>query len=199
MLKRMNAAVSNYTGKAVTEFEELEDIAKKKMQVLEFYLKITAGVSASSGQERFHSESSLVIDDVDRNEDKKCKKGHCLTAFQTPKFKFYCEECQKLFPMGTTLYGCRQCDYELCEACVKPQSTEMTRLDSSRRKASQETSMNPIVESQPQPPPPRLPPPLPPPNVPEPWTAIYNTEYKAYYFNNTITGETTWEEPKKMN
>ncbi|GMH90082.1 hypothetical protein TL16_g11659 [Triparma laevis f. inornata] len=73
---------------------------------------------------------SLEDEFIDEDEDhpqldhklqKKCKKGHSLTSFQTLKPNFYCDECQNPLPVGTTLYGCRQCDYDLCEGCVKPQ------------------------------------------------------------------------------
>ena len=32
--------------------------------------------------------------------------------------KFNCDVCGKSFPVGTTLHGCRTCDWDACEDCV---------------------------------------------------------------------------------
>ena len=48
----------------------------------------------------------------------KCPEGHDLMAFETPEEGYLCSVCECEFSMGTTLYGCRPCDYDLCRDCV---------------------------------------------------------------------------------
>jgi hypothetical protein len=48
---------------------------------------------------------------------------------------------------------------------------------------------------------PEPPPPPPPPNPPSPplkasWSKFYDVTYNSYYYNNAITGESTWERPE---
>jgi hypothetical protein len=47
-----------------------------------------------------------------------CPTDHKLVQFQTTHGKFYCDDCKAKVKQGTTLFGCRQCDYDLCEVCV---------------------------------------------------------------------------------
>ena len=56
-----------------------------------------------------------------------CPKGCGLTEFQTPHPRYSCDGCykrtgvKKQLPTGTTMYGCRPCNYDLCEDCIFPQ------------------------------------------------------------------------------
>mmetsp|Transcript_77556 Transcript_77556/g.141951 ORF Transcript_77556/g.141951 Transcript_77556/m.141951 type:complete len:1353 (-) Transcript_77556:110-4168(-) len=47
-----------------------------------------------------------------------CPAGHELEQFVSDG-KHLCDKCQFKFPEGTTLYGCRQCDFDACCGCVK--------------------------------------------------------------------------------
>jgi hypothetical protein len=47
-----------------------------------------------------------------------CPADHKLVQFQTTHGKFYCDDCKAKVKQGTTLFGCRKCDYDLCEVCV---------------------------------------------------------------------------------
>jgi hypothetical protein len=48
-----------------------------------------------------------------------CPKGNTLTRFDTPHEYFVCDGCDKgTLPKGTTMYGCRSCNYDLCEKCI---------------------------------------------------------------------------------
>jgi len=44
------------------------------------------------------------------------KEQH-LIAFQTSHDGFGCDECEKRVTSGTTLYGCRSCDFDMCGDC----------------------------------------------------------------------------------
>ena len=46
-----------------------------------------------------------------------CPSGHGLTQFSTPNSGFDCDLCDAQMPEGATLYGCRQCDYDVCALC----------------------------------------------------------------------------------
>lgn len=48
----------------------------------------------------------------------KCPEGHKLSLFQTPEADWYCNRCNAAFPKGTLLYGCRTCEYDLCQSCI---------------------------------------------------------------------------------
>lgn len=43
--------------------------------------------------------------------------SHGMRLFQTPDEVFICDKCEKMFPQDTTMYGCRACDYDLCQPC----------------------------------------------------------------------------------
>ena len=48
----------------------------------------------------------------------KCPEGHDLIPFESEEDDFLCSVCECEFPMGTVLYGCRACDYDLCRECL---------------------------------------------------------------------------------
>lgn len=45
-----------------------------------------------------------------------CSKGHKLTQFSTDE-DYSCYLCGKDFPQGTEMYGCRTCDWDICDNC----------------------------------------------------------------------------------
>eukprot|EP00663_Eupelagonemidae_sp_cell21sb_P004447 gene4447-5805_t len=47
-----------------------------------------------------------------------CTQGHPLAAFEVPDTDWYCSECEQDQKQGTTMYGCNECEYDLCEACA---------------------------------------------------------------------------------
>ena len=58
---------------------------------------------------------SKVIPEID------CEKKHGLTQFSTPFSDWTCNLCgdNKIFNEGSTLFGCRLCDYDVCPTCIK--------------------------------------------------------------------------------
>mmetsp|Transcript_79744 Transcript_79744/g.145780 ORF Transcript_79744/g.145780 Transcript_79744/m.145780 type:complete len:309 (-) Transcript_79744:135-1061(-) len=47
-----------------------------------------------------------------------CPEGHQLAKEQTDSDGWSCSECHTEFPQGATLYGCRDCDYDVCRECI---------------------------------------------------------------------------------
>jgi hypothetical protein len=49
---------------------------------------------------------------------KTCPAGHALSMFHTPHDEFFCELCgdDQYLPAGARLFGCRECDWDACEA-----------------------------------------------------------------------------------
>lgn len=46
-----------------------------------------------------------------------CPGGHTLNSFQTPRSGFSCDQCQRSCPADSSMYGCRECDFDLCPTC----------------------------------------------------------------------------------
>lgn len=55
----------------------------------------------------------------ERSEIRLCQGGHDLNPFPTEEDDWSCSICEKDFPEGTTLYGCRTCDFDVCGECLK--------------------------------------------------------------------------------
>ncbi|EKX35682.1 hypothetical protein GUITHDRAFT_118173 [Guillardia theta CCMP2712] len=50
---------------------------------------------------------------------KACPNGHPLTFFLTPHDEFFCDAHEsQSFPKGTSMFGCRVCDWDACEQCT---------------------------------------------------------------------------------
>eukprot|EP01083_Nonionella_stella_P105131 302232_1 len=49
-----------------------------------------------------------------------CPGAHGLTNFQTPESGYGCNICGNRFPIHTSMFGCRTCNYDLCVTCFKP-------------------------------------------------------------------------------
>ena len=59
-----------------------------------------------------------------------CAEGHGLKRFRTPEPGWYCSKCRQLFEggsaedyeafdRGTIMYGCRECDFDVCVVCFQ--------------------------------------------------------------------------------
>eukprot|EP00929_Paragymnodinium_shiwhaense_P012282 TRINITY_DN11914_c0_g1_i1.p1 TRINITY_DN11914_c0_g1~~TRINITY_DN11914_c0_g1_i1.p1 ORF type:complete len:670 (+),score=123.40 TRINITY_DN11914_c0_g1_i1:90-2099(+) len=46
-----------------------------------------------------------------------CPRGHSLRAWSTPTEGFGCDRCGEDMPQGTQLWGCRLCNWDVCESC----------------------------------------------------------------------------------
>ena len=54
-----------------------------------------------------------------------CHEGHPLEVMQTDEDDYFCNECDQPFPAGTTLHGCSECDWDICQACLASSETMM--------------------------------------------------------------------------
>jgi hypothetical protein len=53
---------------------------------------------------------------------KEIERGPCrcdLVVFQTEHTGYGCDGCDMSVPQGTTLHGCRECDFDLCSPCAE--------------------------------------------------------------------------------
>eukprot|EP01084_Bolivina_argentea_P145071 254381_1 len=48
---------------------------------------------------------------------KTCPNKHVLKKFKTPRETFLCDGCDTKCALNTILFGCRECNYDLCEMC----------------------------------------------------------------------------------
>lgn len=46
-----------------------------------------------------------------------CPLGHALEAFQTSAEGWSCSVCARVLEKNNTLYGCRPCDFDVCDQC----------------------------------------------------------------------------------
>jgi hypothetical protein len=66
-----------------------------------------------------------------------CPKGHCLQQFQTTHARYTCDggdgcpDKGSQYPVGTTLNGCRICNFDFCSQCIIPE-------ERSKREAEEE-------------------------------------------------------------
>jgi len=67
---------------------------------------------------------------------KTCPEGHALQVFRTPHDEFFCELCgdDRYLPVGSMLFGCRECDWDACE--------EHTHADVRKGELAREQQMN---------------------------------------------------------
>jgi len=56
---------------------------------------------------------------------------HGLNEFQTPHNGFTCDKCDSKQELGTTMWGCRLCNYDLCAAChqAKPSEEKLEEVE----------------------------------------------------------------------
>merc|ERR1712217_583357 len=47
----------------------------------------------------------------------RCPNGHSLERFVAPHDSFVCDACDKTQAKGGILWGCRQCNFDLCTPC----------------------------------------------------------------------------------
>ena len=50
-------------------------------------------------------------------EDPKCPGDHALKSLKIPNH-CQCDKCGKNLPKGSTMYGCRICNFDLCPNCT---------------------------------------------------------------------------------
>ena len=66
--------------------------------------------------------SACTAGDNDSNE-LQCPGNHGLKEFNTSEYKqftyFNCDICQTKHNKNTIMFGCRICDYDLCQSCMQ--------------------------------------------------------------------------------
>ena len=108
----------------LSQFEtQLSD--EKRKEFTEYILK-NCGLDTNGGS--IHLKS-LTAESISTNNggggnykdtDQKCSAGHGLIRFKTPRDGFGCDICgSQSVPTDTVMYGCRECNYDICISCEK--------------------------------------------------------------------------------
>lgn len=53
-----------------------------------------------------------------------CPQGHGLARFITSHASFCCDVCRVYQPIGSAMWGCRRCDFDVCEARCRSKGTQ---------------------------------------------------------------------------
>ena len=74
---------------------------------------------AGGGQPDEFVVSAMERERHHRHGSQTCPSGHGLREFRTPNGSFGCDLCGHpgQFPRGTTMWGCRECNHDVCRAC----------------------------------------------------------------------------------
>jgi len=70
----------------------------------------------------------LTTDGSARNKEHTCPSGHVLKRHAAPDSDYRCDVCDKEVAEGETLWGCRLCDYDMCQQCANG-TVEFTDTD----------------------------------------------------------------------
>jgi len=82
-------------------------------------------LQGGGGRHGKHLLSHLV---VMKEQFFKCPAGHHLDRFHTETDSFYCDLCRsesEYVPHGAVMWGCRECNYDVCGNCVKMNSMKI--------------------------------------------------------------------------
>jgi hypothetical protein len=79
-----------------------------------------------------------------------CPQGHALLQFQAEHDNYTCDGCHQHTPFGTTLRGCRTCDFDLCSYCL-PGSSGTGAVDGMSPYGMSPYGMSPLSMSPPHP------------------------------------------------
>ena len=60
-----------------------------------------------------------------------CRCKHGLQPFQTTHALFHCDVCRTNLPINAQVYGCRNCDYDVCKECFQQLSSPTQTVSSS--------------------------------------------------------------------
>jgi len=74
----------------------------------------------NENSETKETNQPFIRTNEDRKElqtDKKCANRHGLIGFKTPRDGFGCDVCSNSIPTDTVMYGCNECNYDICVSC----------------------------------------------------------------------------------
>eukprot|EP00747_Dinoflagellata_sp_TGD_P105210 gnl/TRDRNA2_/TRDRNA2_169481_c0_seq1.p1 gnl/TRDRNA2_/TRDRNA2_169481_c0~~gnl/TRDRNA2_/TRDRNA2_169481_c0_seq1.p1 ORF type:complete len:1118 (-),score=243.61 gnl/TRDRNA2_/TRDRNA2_169481_c0_seq1:174-3065(-) len=65
-----------------------------------------------------------------------CPKWHALKPFDVDDCKWFCSLCRKVEQLGHTMFGCRECDFDLCGECTEQVRSEQKSSESPAKHTS---------------------------------------------------------------
>lgn len=78
-----------------------------------------ADVTVDAKPSQLAAAPAAVTVDAKPSQPATCPSGHSLLEFQTQIFGFGCDVCGSLVvPEGATMFGCRSCNFDVCQECI---------------------------------------------------------------------------------
>lgn len=76
----------------------------------------------------------MTSEDVRDGKKHDCPKAHGLQTFDTDDPEYECNRCTKNQPIGIKMYGCRTCDFDLCNHCWNKSGKQELKEQKEQRK-----------------------------------------------------------------
>eukprot|EP00440_Ansanella_granifera_P018553 gb/GFBE01020151.1/.p1 GENE.gb/GFBE01020151.1/~~gb/GFBE01020151.1/.p1 ORF type:complete len:237 (+),score=51.54 gb/GFBE01020151.1/:1-711(+) len=114
----------------ITQKEEFADAGPKAvLAALQRNDEKWAGVSAPKCKRALQAVRGEIAkreaDALARRKTKwDCPGGHGLARFMTPHASFCCDVCRCYVQQGAGMWGCRECDWDVCEQRCRPKDTQ---------------------------------------------------------------------------
>eukprot|EP00928_Gymnodinium_smaydae_P031601 TRINITY_DN23148_c0_g4_i1.p1 TRINITY_DN23148_c0_g4~~TRINITY_DN23148_c0_g4_i1.p1 ORF type:complete len:765 (-),score=110.69 TRINITY_DN23148_c0_g4_i1:104-2398(-) len=97
----------------------------------------TSGESASVSSQQMKTVGDIgVAPQNGKPSSHMCTCSSGVQRFETRVANFSCDKCQKRFGPGACMYGCRTCDFDLCESCYHGPKAVMPSLPTQYGSAS---------------------------------------------------------------
>jgi hypothetical protein len=94
---------------------QAEEARKQIARKLEALRKENAELERQMQQHKITSATSILCHTSGSNA--RCPEGHSLQRFSAEHSHYFCDACRERVPEGSTLCGCRKCDFDLCASC----------------------------------------------------------------------------------
>ena len=106
------------------DFAEVCDSAAA-IQALRTTLETVAGLQTGAKAWQFNRQLASLSPSA-TGWRSNCPGDHGLQAFDAPHQNFNCDGCGKKIRVGARLFGCRQCDHDLCPSCHSTPADKQT-------------------------------------------------------------------------
>mmetsp|Transcript_71687 Transcript_71687/g.134070 ORF Transcript_71687/g.134070 Transcript_71687/m.134070 type:complete len:244 (+) Transcript_71687:45-776(+) len=123
-----NVALQRAIEKVLAEQPEMSDAGPKAMLAALQAEGDYAGVSAPRCKRALQAVRKRLADQEAARQARlgtafDCPKGHGLARFMTPHPSFCCDVCRVYQPQGSAMWGCRMCDWDVCEQRCRPKES----------------------------------------------------------------------------
>jgi len=112
------------------DLEALKAVRNKHGAHSDEYKAVLQEISAMRNMEKKAKEAKELYEprgseeDIGVYTDIKCGKNHGLVRFTADDDDYGCDVCQSTIEMGTYVYGCDKCDWDMCSKCEEKKQKE---------------------------------------------------------------------------